>query len=165
MRRAVAEAEPRLPINDVTTVERRLADQASGDRMLLRLISGFGVLALLLAAVGLYGVLSYRVAGRTSEIGVRMAVGADRGDVLRLVLKEGLALAGGGVLLGVIVAPFAATAVRALLFQPESWNVSALLASAGGVAGGGFAGGAGAVAACGAAGPGDGAARRVGDTR
>jgi ABC-type antimicrobial peptide transport system permease subunit len=98
--------------------------------MLLRLISGFGVLALLLAAVGLYGVLSYRVAGRTSEIGVRMAVGADRGDVLRLVLKEGLLLAGGGVLLGVVVAPFAAMAVRALLFQPESWNVSALAMAA-----------------------------------
>jgi predicted permease len=131
VRRAVAETEPRLPINDVTTVERRLADQAAGDRMLLRLISGFGVLALLLAAVGLYGVLSYRVAGRTSEIGVRMAVGADRGDVLRLVLKEGLLLAGGGVLLGVVVAPFAAMGLRALLFQPEEWNVSALAIAAG----------------------------------
>ncbi|MEZ5361576.1 MAG: ADOP family duplicated permease [Bryobacterales bacterium] len=126
VRRAIAKTEPRLPINDVTTVEKRLADQAAGDRMLLRLISGFGVLALLLAAVGLYGMLSYRVAGRTSEIGVRMAVGADRLDVLRLVLKEGLLLAGGGVLLGVLVAPFAAMAVRALLFQPEPWNVLAL---------------------------------------
>jgi ABC-type antimicrobial peptide transport system permease subunit len=89
--------------------------------------------ALLLAAVGLYGVLSYRVAGRTSEIGVRMAVGAGRRDILRLVLKEGLLLAGLGVGLGAVAAPFAATAARAALFQTEPWNVTALAAAASGL--------------------------------
>ena len=126
VRAAIAEVEPRLPIQRIATVEARLADQAAADRMLQRLVSAFGILALLLAAVGLYGVLSYRVAGRTSEIGVRMAVGAKREDLLRLIIKEGLVLAGIGIALGAMAAPFAATAARALLFQTEPWNATAL---------------------------------------
>ncbi|MCB1018370.1 MAG: ABC transporter permease [Acidobacteria bacterium] len=131
VRHTIEKVEPNLPVNEITSVEQRLATQARPDRMLLQLISGFGLLALALAAVGLYGVLSFRVAGRTSEIGLRMAVGADRGDVLGLVLKEGLLLAGAGVALGAIAAPFAAQAVQALLFQPETWNATPLLVAAG----------------------------------
>lgn len=130
VRQAVASAEPRLPVLSVETAESRLVQQSTPDRMLLRLISGFGLLALLLSAVGLYGVLSCRVAGRTGEIGLRMAVGADRRDILRLVLREGLGLAAAGVTIGLIAAPFAGRAVALLLYQTEPWSLTPLAVSA-----------------------------------
>jgi ABC-type antimicrobial peptide transport system permease subunit len=80
-------------------------DQSMGPtRFALTLIGVFGVIALLLASIGLYGVLSYVVRQRTAEIGVRMAFGAESGSILKLVVGQGLTLAGGGVLLGLLVA-------------------------------------------------------------
>ena len=73
-------------------------------RFALTLISVFGVIALLLASIGLYGVLSYVVRQRTAEIGVRMAFGAEAGSILKLVVVEGLTLAGAGIVLGLLVA-------------------------------------------------------------
>ncbi len=130
VRQAIATAEPRLPVVWVQTAESRLEQQSGYDRMLLFLTSGFGGLALLIAAIGLYGVLSFRVAGRTSEIGLRMAVGADRRDVLGLVLKEGLLLAGAGVALGAIAAPFAGRAIGSFLYQTEPWSISTIAVAA-----------------------------------
>jgi putative ABC transport system permease protein len=80
-------------------------------------MGSFAAIALLLAAVGIYGVLSYLVARRTHEIGIRLAVGADRSQVLGLVLKQGLMLAGGGIVLGVIAALMLTRLMQSLLYQ------------------------------------------------
>src|SRR5262249_46491118 len=88
----------------------------SQQRLVARLASFFSLLALLLACIGLYGVLSYAVLRRANEIGIRMALGARRGDVLWLVAREALALVGAGVLIGLLAAFAATKTVSTLLF-------------------------------------------------
>lgn len=89
-----------LPLGNVATLEEKLRDSTATRRFNLGLISTFALLALALSAVGLYGVMSYGVNQRTTEIGIRMAVGAEPKDVLKLILREGLVLAVVGTLLG-----------------------------------------------------------------
>ena len=91
-----------LPLGNVATLEKSLRDSTATRRFNLGLISTFAVLALALSAIGLYGVMSYGVNQRTTEIGIRMAVGAQPKDVLKLILREGLVLAVIGTLLGAI---------------------------------------------------------------
>jgi len=86
-------------------------------RFLVWLLTGFAVAALALAVVGLYGVLSYSVAQRTPELGVRVALGARPGDVSRLVVRDGLRLAGGGIAIGALAAAGAGAAIARLLFD------------------------------------------------
>ena len=86
-------------------------------KLVARLASFFGLLALLLACLGLYGVLSYGVARRTGEIGIRMALGAQAGDVLWLVLRAALALVCGGVIVGLLAASFVTKLAETMLFQ------------------------------------------------
>ena len=90
-----------LPLGNVATLEEKLRNSTATRRFNLGLISTFALLALALSAVGLYGVMSYGVTQRTAEIGIRMAVGAEPKDVLKLILREGLVLAVVGTLLGV----------------------------------------------------------------
>jgi ABC-type antimicrobial peptide transport system permease subunit len=89
-----------LPLGNVATLEQKLHDSTATRRFNLGLISAFALLALALSAVGLYGVMSYGVSQRTTEIGIRMAIGAQPKDVLKLILREGLVLAVIGTLLG-----------------------------------------------------------------
>jgi putative ABC transport system permease protein len=101
VRRAVWDVDGSLPLANLTTMEAHLAGSVSRPRFLALLLSIFAGVALALAAVGTYGVLSYTVAARGREIGIRMAMGAEGRRVMRLVLGEGLLLAGAGVALGV----------------------------------------------------------------
>jgi putative ABC transport system permease protein len=120
VRGQVRELDANLPLARVTTLEQLMSDSIARPRFNMTLLIVFAGVGLLLAAVGIYGVISYSVAQRTHEIGVRLALGASRSDVLKLVLWQGLKLAGGGVLLGAVGAAALAQLMKALLF-----NVSA----------------------------------------
>jgi ABC-type antimicrobial peptide transport system permease subunit len=102
--------------------------------MLATLSGFFGGLALLLAAVGLYGVVAYGTARRAGEIGIRIALGAERGQVLWLVLRDALALVGLGLLIGLPVSLMAARTVASILFGIEAADPLAFLATAGALA-------------------------------
>jgi predicted permease len=103
LRRAVAEVAPGLPVLSITTMSEQLDRSLARERAVARLTGFFGLLALLLAAIGLYGVMSFSVARRAGEIGLRMALGAERGEVLVLVMRETLAPVAIGVAAGFAV--------------------------------------------------------------
>src|SRR5579872_5476877 len=100
IRRVVSQLDPNLPISDMKTLEKQQEESLITERLVAMLSTGFGILASLLAAIGLYGVMAYLVAQRTREIGVRMALGAAKADVIWLVMKDVLLLAGIGVMVG-----------------------------------------------------------------
>jgi predicted permease len=108
LRREVQRLDPTLPIYEAKTLTEHMQIPLFPARMAAIVLGSFGLLALVLAAIGIYGVMSYVVAGRTREIGLRMALGADRASVLRLIVGQGMTLAVIGLGVGVIVA-FAAT--------------------------------------------------------
>jgi ABC-type antimicrobial peptide transport system permease subunit len=96
----MASVDPSLPIISIRTLKEKVARQLTQQQLIARLTSLFGVLSLVLASIGLYGVTAYNVGGRTSEIGVRMALGAGRVDVIRLVLRGASRLIAFGLILG-----------------------------------------------------------------
>ena len=102
IRNEVSAIDPKQPLYDVQTMEQRVAESTSVTRALMLLFSSFALLALVLATVGTYGIVSYSASQRTHEIGIRMALGASRGHVMRLILTNGLILAGTGVLVGLV---------------------------------------------------------------
>ena len=117
-----------IPIRFVQTLDSRVEASAGNQIALAKLSTFFAGLALLLACVGLYGVMSYTVAGRTREIGVRMALGARRGDVMELVLREGMLLVAVGLAVGIPVALAASRVLRGFLFGLKSTDPLSLIA-------------------------------------
>ena len=115
VRQALAEAEPALPVFDIVPLDRRVNRGLTNDRLIANLTSAFGVVALLLACLGLYGTISYGVACRISELGVRMALGADRVSVAWLVIREAIVLVVVGAALGLPLAFVAGRSVLSLL--------------------------------------------------
>ena len=116
VRSAVWAVDDSLPITRVQTMDRVRSTATSRERFTLLLVSAFGILALVLAAIGLYGVTAYTVAQRTRELGIRVALGAAPGDVLRLVLGLGGRLVGMGLAIGIAAALLLSELMRALLF-------------------------------------------------
>src|SRR5581483_6225840 len=104
LRHEVSQLDPNLPVFSLLTVEEQVRQSIFGDRLMAALSAVFGLLAALLAGVGLYGVMAWTVAQRTREIGIRMALGAEARDVLKLVVGQGLILAVIGTVLGLITA-------------------------------------------------------------
>jgi putative ABC transport system permease protein len=120
VRGAIREVDPDQPISDVATMDN-LMDRAVGQRRLsMTLLATFAVLAMVLAALGIYGVMAFDVTRRSQEIGVRMALGAARGDVLGLVLRQGLTMAVVGVGIGLVAAAALSRVLRAQLFGVDS---------------------------------------------
>jgi len=114
VRRAVASVDPMVPINALYTLPMRIRDSMAQQHLLATLSSAFGTLALVLAAIGLYGVMMQAVSRRTGELGLRMALGADRRDIVAMVVREALRVVGVGVVLAL---PVGALAVRLLRAQ------------------------------------------------
>jgi len=104
IRQVARQLDANLPIYNLRTLDHQIDQSLLNDRLIATLSSAFGVLATLLAVIGLYGVMAYTVARRTREIGVRMALGAVQGDVVWLVMREVLALVGTGIVLGLVAA-------------------------------------------------------------
>ncbi|MBO0863071.1 MAG: ABC transporter permease, partial [Chloracidobacterium sp.] len=124
--------EPNEPISQVVTMNEHLSDSIAQRRFQMILLGVFAVAALVIASVGIYGVISYAVSQRTQEIGIRMALGAQAGDVLRMVIWRGISLALAGVMLGVAAALTLTRIMRSLLFEvsatdPATFALIALL--------------------------------------
>jgi ABC-type antimicrobial peptide transport system permease subunit len=132
-RAAVAGVDPELPLFRVRTLDEQLAVSLARERLLAALFTGFGLLALVLSGAGLYGLVSFVTAARTREIGVRMALGAQASDVVRLVLGRSLQLAALGAALGLAAAVASARLLSSLLYGVRTVD-TATLAAAGTVA-------------------------------
>ena len=121
IRGVVNNLDPNLPVSGLETLEKQQQESLITERLVATLSTGFGILATLLAAIGLYGVMAYMVAQRTREIGVRMALGAGQGDVVWLVMKDVLVLAGIGIAIGLPAALALTRLAKSQLFgiQPN----------------------------------------------
>jgi predicted permease len=127
IRRALQDADPSLVVLDVDPLNSLIGDSISRDRMVAQVVTFFGALALVLAALGLYGVMAYATVRRTSEFGLRMALGAQPSDVTRLMLREALLLALGGVIIGLPVALVATRLLESQLFEVAVLDVPSIV--------------------------------------
>lgn len=116
----VREADPRVPVTNVVTQAAEIDRTISRELMFAKLCTGFAVLALLTACVGLYGTMSYTVARQVSEIGIRMALGAQRGTVVWMILRRVLLLAGAGLAISVPATSIASRVLKSFLFQTQA---------------------------------------------
>jgi predicted permease len=132
--KALAEIDPNLTIVSIRTLEQQVAFTFDQQRAVATIAGLFGIIALLLAAVGLYGVTAYSVAQRTGEIGIRMALGADRANVVRLVLRGASRRVVLGLILGVPLSIAAGRLISAELYQVPSWDPAALAVATGALA-------------------------------
>ncbi len=126
---AVHQVDPGIGTTDEQTMPQRIGGSPTAylHRSAAWLVGSFAVLALLLGVIGLYGVIAYSVSQRTREIGVRMALGAQRGTVYQLILREAGLLTAIGIAAGILCALGASTLLRGLLFQIQSWDISTLV--------------------------------------
>ena len=129
IREAVRHIDPDVPLLDVATQAEQIDKNVAQERVFAQAYSMFGGLALLLASIGLFGLMSYSVAQRTNEIGIRMALGAQAADVLRLVMNEGMRLVAIGVVIGLAAAIAAGRLVASLLFGLPATDPTTMLAA------------------------------------
>jgi predicted permease len=129
VRRALMQINPNLTVIDFDTFAGQVHDEFAQQQLLVQLTAVFGFLALTLAAIGLYGVTSYAVAQRTSEIGIRMALGADRGGISQMVLRSAFLQAGIGLAIGLPAAILAGHFMAGMLYGVDPWDLPVLLAT------------------------------------
>jgi predicted permease len=127
VREVITNIDSKIPIFDVTTLDEQVNDRHKQDRLIAQLVSFFGGLALLLACIGLYGVMAHGVARRTNEIGIRMALGARGGNIAWMILRETLMLVVIGLVIGVPIALFAAKLISSQLFDLKPADPVALI--------------------------------------
>lgn len=130
LRRAVAAVDPELPVHDVRTVPDFRAEALSEERFATRALGGFAALGLLLAALGVYGVMAYSVAQRRRELGIRLALGAAPADLLRFVVRQGVVLTGVGLVLGAAGSLVLSPALPALVQGVARFDPAITLAAA-----------------------------------
>jgi ABC-type antimicrobial peptide transport system permease subunit len=116
VREAVRQIDPNLPVTDISTQIEQVEQRFQQEKLFAQAYSLFGALALIVAAVGLFGLMSYSVARRTNEIGIRMALGAESRDVLRLVMRESMVMVVIGIVGGLAIAFASGRFVATLLF-------------------------------------------------
>jgi ABC-type antimicrobial peptide transport system permease subunit len=126
--------DPHLPLYNVKTLNKEIDESLVQERLVTWLSSAFGVLATLLTALGLYGVLTFSVVRRTREIGIRVALGAQRRDVMKLIMTRGLILVGVGVAAGIGASFALARVLKALLFGIEPTNALVMVSVSVGLA-------------------------------
>jgi predicted permease len=126
VRRTLAGVDPNLTVRDLRSFEAQVAGNFNGDRLLANITSLFGIVALILASVGLYGVMSYFVARRTAEIGIRMALGATQPGVVSLVMRGALGQILIGLLLGIPAALYGDYLMKSLLYGVGSYDLTAI---------------------------------------
>ncbi len=126
VRRVMARIDPALTVVDLRSLDDQVALNFTQERLIANLTAIFGTLALLLASVGLYGITAYQVACRTREIGLRMALGADRAKVVAMVLRSSLAQVGVGIAIGIPIAFAGAVALADQLYHVPSYDVVSL---------------------------------------
>ena len=119
VQKVISQLDPDLPVSDVKTLEETIAASILGSQFDSFLVLGFAVIALVLAATGLYGILAYLVAQRTTEIGIRIALGAQREQVLRLMLADGLRPALIGLVLGLAASAVTVRLIRSMLYDTQ----------------------------------------------
>ncbi|HVL68625.1 MAG TPA: ABC transporter permease [Vicinamibacterales bacterium] len=129
VREAVRQVDPNLPLTEITTQRQRIEERLAQEKLFAQAYALFGGIALLLASIGLFGLMSYNVTRRTAEMGLRMALGAQRRHVIEMVMRESLTLVAAGVITGIAIATFAGRLIRSLLFNMPPHHVPTLLAA------------------------------------
>jgi putative ABC transport system permease protein len=131
IRREIQALEPNLPVPSIQTMQETIGTSLYTARMGAWLLGGFGGLAVLLASIGIYGVLSFSISRRTREMGIRLALGADRRDVFLLVVRDGMLVAGAGIVLGLTAGIAGARSLSSFLYGIQPSDLPTLAASTG----------------------------------
>src|SRR5207245_10425711 len=134
IRARLADIDPTQPLFDVKPLDAALADSIAPRRFNLLLLGTFAASALLLALIGIHGVIAYSVAQRTHEIGVRMALGAQRREVVRMVVRQGMAIALAGIVIGIAAALALTRVIASLLYEVTPTDPGTFAVVAGGLA-------------------------------
>jgi len=130
LRRTLQRVDPDLPLINVRTMEQQIREDTQQERIFVAATSSFGMLALALAAVGIYGVMAYSVANRTNEIGIRLALGAQPRQVLAMILREATWISLAGVSAGLGAALVLARLIKSMLYGPQPADPVSLISGA-----------------------------------